>query len=220
MLQWSWKGSSLNPHHEGNPGTLMVSDDRFLLKTLEHWDFGPDATGDILSASTGRHLSSLGPFDLVTADGSIDCQEDPGEQEITVASLLAAETITALASLKRGGNFVLKTFTWFEHSSVSLLYLLSCLFEKVSAVKPVASKEGNSEVYVVCQTFKGLTTDIDIYLWSEYGNQLDVERVPENFIAKVRDASLYFLELQVNYNFSPQHHEQLTQNHIVLDRCN
>jgi cap2 methyltransferase len=177
----------------------MVSDDRFLVRTLDgHWDFGPDATGDILSTKTGRHLSSLGPFDLVTADGSIDCQDDPAEQEITVASLLAAETITALASLKQGGSFVLKTFTWFENSSVSLLYLLCCSFGKVSAVKPVASKEGNSEVYVVCQTFKGLAAETEDALWSIYGNQFFQQNVPEEFIVKVRDASLYFLELQVN----------------------
>jgi cap2 methyltransferase len=198
-LQWSWRASSLNPHHEGNPGTLMVSDDRFLVKTLDHWDFGPDATGDILAAKTGRHLSSLGPFDLVTADGSIDCQDDPGEQEITVASLLAAETVTALASLKQGGNFVLKTFTWFENSSVSLLYLLCCSFGKVSAVKPVASKEGNSEIYVVCQSFKELSKEAEVLLWTDYGNQFHVNYVPENFLTKIRDASLYFLEFQVNF---------------------
>lgn len=178
----------------------MVSDDRFLVKTVDHWDFGPDATGDILSAKTGRHLSSLGPFDLVTADGSIDCQDDPGEQEITVASLLAVETITALKCLQQGGNFVLKTFTWFENSSVSLLYLLCCSFEKVSAVKPVASKEGNSEVYVVCQSFKGLTAEAEIALWTDYGSQYFVDSVPENFIVRVRDASLYFLELQVIFH--------------------
>jgi len=175
----------------------MVSDDRFMLKTLENWDFGPDLTGDILNKKTNQHFGSLGPFDLVTADGSIDCQEDPGEQEATVAALLAAETTAALAALCTGGHFVLKTFTWFENSSVSLLHLLCCSFKKVTAVKPVASKEGNSEVYLVCEHFKGLSFAAADALWGNFGRELSVEHVPECFIERIREASLFFLDLQV-----------------------
>jgi hypothetical protein len=38
----------------------------------------------------------------VTADGSIDCQEDPGEQESLVASLHYCETVSALHILAQG----------------------------------------------------------------------------------------------------------------------
>jgi len=40
----------------------------------------------------------------VTADGSIDCQQDPGEQESLVSSLHYCETVAALHILAQG-NF-------------------------------------------------------------------------------------------------------------------
>lgn len=48
-----------------------------------------------------------------------------------------------------GGSFVLKMFTLFEHSSVSLLYVLFLSFEELHVFKPCTSKEGNSEVYIL-----------------------------------------------------------------------
>jgi cap2 methyltransferase len=38
----------------------------------------------------------------VTADGSIDCQEDPGEQESKVSSLHYCEVVSALHILAKG----------------------------------------------------------------------------------------------------------------------
>ncbi|CAG7688096.1 unnamed protein product, partial [Allacma fusca] len=44
---------------------------------------------------------------------------------------------------------------FFECNSISKLYLLSCFFEEVEVIKPTMSKEGNSEVYIVCRGFAG-----------------------------------------------------------------
>ena len=67
----------------------------------------------------------------VTADGSLNCADNPGEQEATVAHLLYCETVSALLLLKAGGSFVLKTFTTFECHTLCLLYLLACCFSEV-----------------------------------------------------------------------------------------
>ncbi len=67
----------------------------------------------------------------ITADGSIDCQNTPGEQEAVTAHLHFCEAVTALSLLTPGGNFVLKMFTLFEHQSVSLMYLLNTAFREV-----------------------------------------------------------------------------------------
>ncbi|XP_065353011.1 cap-specific mRNA (nucleoside-2'-O-)-methyltransferase 2 [Cloeon dipterum] len=194
--KWRWRATTLNPHYEGNPGLEMVSDDRFIIKTLDNWDFGPDGLGDLKNSETGKHLADLGPFNLVTADGSVDCQDNPGEQENTVASLLACETTTALSALAIGGNFVIKTFTWFEWSSWSLLSLLCHCFEAVTAIKPVCSKEGNSEVYLVCLNFQGLPKDVTSLLWDHYGKPLNVENIPEKISKRILEASTFFNELQ------------------------
>ena len=67
----------------------------------------------------------------MTADGSVDCANDPGEQEVKVAALHYAEVVTALSLLCPGGSLVLKMFTMFEHTSISLVYILCCAFQQV-----------------------------------------------------------------------------------------
>jgi cap2 methyltransferase len=56
----------------------MINDDRFILGSLENWEFGVDNTGDLMNPSNLEQLVArcrhLGDIHLVTADGSIDCQ--------------------------------------------------------------------------------------------------------------------------------------------------
>lgn len=68
---------------------------------------------------------------LVTADGSIDCQENPNQQERTTSALHYDELVVALGVLAPGGSVFLKAFTLFEHSSFSLLYLCGIFFDEV-----------------------------------------------------------------------------------------
>jgi len=85
----------------------MINDDRFMMKTLKNWDFGPDMTGDItnphypdnLACQCGNQLAHL-----VTADGSFDCQDNPNEQENSVSFLHLKEALTALRVLRPGKN--------------------------------------------------------------------------------------------------------------------
>ncbi|KFZ61307.1 Cap-specific mRNA (nucleoside-2'-O-)-methyltransferase 2 [Antrostomus carolinensis] len=156
---WNWVANTLNPYHEANDTLTMIMDDRLIANTLPWWYFGPDNTGDVM---TLKHLTGLQNFvsnmttvHLVTADGSFDCQGDPGEQEALVSPLHYCEAVTALMILGTGGSFVLKMFTLFEHRSINLLFLLNCSFEEVHVFKPATSKAGNSEAYVICVRYMG-----------------------------------------------------------------
>lgn len=44
----------------------------------------------------------------------------------------------------------------FECNTLCHIYFLCCAFDSVKVKKPVTSKQGNSEVYVVCTGYKGL----------------------------------------------------------------
>ena len=44
-------------------------------------------------------------------------------------------------------------FTMFESETVCMMYLLSICFDQLEVFKPATSKEGNSEVYVICLGF-------------------------------------------------------------------
>lgn len=207
---WCWAANTLNPYHEANGGGTTIADDRLIANTLPWWFFGSDNTGNIMIQ---KHLLDMQAFvsnmrqvDLVTADGSFDCQENPDEQEALVASLHYCEVTAALLLLSPGGSFVLKMFTLYEHSSVCLLYLLNCCFHSVSVFKPATSKAGNSEVYVVCLNYdcKEAVRPLLSKLVRNYGPHLaDREAlfprslIPESFLKQHAEVCLYFHTLQV-----------------------
>ncbi|KAF3686390.1 Cap-specific mRNA (nucleoside-2'-O-)-methyltransferase 2 [Channa argus] len=207
---WSWAANTLNPYHEANGGSTTIADDRLIANTLPWWFFGSDNTGNIMIQS---HLLELQAFvsnmrrvDMVTADGSFDCQENPDEQEALVASLHYCEVTAALLLLSPGGSFVLKMFTLYEHSSICLLYLLNCCFHSVNIFKPATSKAGNSEVYVVCLNYdsKDAVRPLLSKLIRNYGPHMANREalfpsalVPESFLKQHEEVCVYFHTLQV-----------------------
>ena len=199
---WDWIGTTLNPYYEGNTTGTMINDDRFILRTMDCWDFGIDDTGDILKPTNLRHFINKydQKIDLVTADGSIDCQKDPARQESLVIDLHLSEIIAALGCLRVGGNFVLKMFTFFEAGTISHLYLLSCVFNQIAVFKPSTSKEGNSEVYVICLSFQGIEKSSLENLVDNFGKGpiFDISDIHADFIKSVENCGRYFMEKQVS----------------------
>lgn len=160
QIKWRWRSTTLNPYYEGNALNEMITDDRFIFHTLDNWLFHKDLTGNLLSLSNIDHMTQRcadefeGGVQLITADGSIDCSAQPDCQEEIVARLFFAEIISALSILSAGGNFVIKKFTLFEACSVSVMFMLNCIFQRVHIYKPATSKRGNSEVYVICLDYQ------------------------------------------------------------------
>ncbi|XP_062356069.1 cap-specific mRNA (nucleoside-2'-O-)-methyltransferase 2 [Cinclus cinclus] len=206
---WNWVANTLNPYHEANDSLMMIMDDRLIANTLPWWYFGPDNTGDVM---TLRHLTGLQSFvsslttvHLVTADGSFDCQGNPGEQEALVSPLHYCETVTALMILGTGGSFVLKMFTLFEHCSINLLFLLNCSFEEVHVFKPATSKAGNSEAYVVCLRYMGRESLHPLLpkMMQNFGTEMVNKALfcqhalPESFLKTHEECCIFFYKYQV-----------------------
>ena len=85
----------------------MIDDDALIQATLQHWHWGEDGSGDIRrannvaaicasAAAMAGDLHTAGAL-LVTADGSVDCQENPNEQ---VPCLLQRVTASKLSSCR------------------------------------------------------------------------------------------------------------------------
>ncbi|CAL7946995.1 unnamed protein product [Xylocopa violacea] len=206
-IQWNWIAMTLNPYYEGNSASAMIDDDRFIRHTLDHWYFGEDSTGNLMNIENlNKLLKVVEPYHdifLITADGSRDCVDVPGEQESILTHLHYCETVTALQLLAAGGSFVLKIFTIFECNTICLIYLLSCCFDNVNIIKPATSKGGNSETYVVCTKYKGPTFIIP-YLEKlkehyEHGPEQAIfskHDIPDAFIEKIIRCSEFFQSQQ------------------------
>ncbi|XP_064462866.1 cap-specific mRNA (nucleoside-2'-O-)-methyltransferase 2-like [Ornithodoros turicata] len=197
-VNWCWYATTLNPYYEGNSTKSTVTDDRLIFNTLGHWYFGRDQTGDVLSPSfcIDDFMKDQELFDLVTADGSVDCQDDPAEQEATVAPLHCAEVAMALKLLAKGGNLVLKMFTFFQSCSACLLFILNCIFEEVHVKKPTCSKPGNSEVYVVCLKLRQNVPDVLSDMLVNGSFRFPLRYLPRDYFAQLYNCARYFKQLQ------------------------
>ncbi|EJD75425.1 hypothetical protein, variant [Loa loa] len=155
-LPWQWYANSLNPHYEWNSSFDMFLDDELITSTYPNWFFGPDNSGNILKW-TDEYISSIaekvGKFSLITADGSVYCQDNPAEQERIIFPLLQKEIDISLSLLQTGGTFIVKMYTSFLNDTITLLSRLLMFFKEVHVIKPSCSKPGNSEVYLLCTSY-------------------------------------------------------------------
>tara|TARA_B100002051_G_scaffold236417_1_gene237491 strand:+ start:618 stop:1580 length:963 start_codon:yes stop_codon:yes gene_type:complete len=119
---------------------------------------GADGSGSLFSADNLERCAREheGTADLVTGDGGFDFSLDFNQQEDASLRLIMAQIAFCLAVQKPGGTFILKVFDTFTQASIDVLYLLSSLYNSVSAAKPSTSRQANSEKYLVCRDYRGL----------------------------------------------------------------
>ena len=99
--------------------------------------------------------------DIFTGDGGIEVNSSLGK-EILNGQLIICEAIIGLSVLKKGGHFVLKTYTFTLPCNIQLLQILSSYFEEFYITKPVTSRVFNTEKYIVGKNFKGIDkTELD-----------------------------------------------------------
>ncbi|KAL8438972.1 hypothetical protein Efla_006917 [Eimeria flavescens] len=216
-LLHSWRATSLNPYFEGCSPLEALDDDGLYRHTERRWILSPDGSGDLRSRRSIEYLwkqltrplqPGLPPFglaDLVTADGSFDVQFDPGRQEELVAPLVYAEVVAALGLLQIHGCAVVKAYALQSHHSFSVLALLSMCFKTVAAVKPLMSRGGNSEVYLLGLDFRGirspllraLTLAVDGFAADRA--IIPREWLPDEFVSECVECARFFTELQAEH---------------------
>jgi 23S rRNA U2552 (ribose-2'-O)-methylase RlmE/FtsJ len=123
--------------------------------------YGDDNTGNLYT-NWNWFIDKVGALDgenidLIVADGGfdVDTSGDYERQEFLTSRLILTECLIGLSLLKKGGSFVVKVFDTVTEISAQTLYILSCCFEKISIFKPVSSRWGNSERYVICWSRHG-----------------------------------------------------------------
>lgn len=129
--------------------------------------YGVDNTGNLYNPNNIEFLRETikegtkdDNIDIVTADGGFDFSNDYINQELMMIRLLYSEIIGAFATLKVNGHFVLKIFDLFHRPTIELINYLTYFFEEVIITKPFSSRPANSEKYIVCKNFKGISDDL------------------------------------------------------------
>lgn len=115
-----------------------------------------------------------------------------------------AEFIASLAILSDNGSILLKMFTFYETSSIAMLYVLSCCFQDLHIFKPATSKEGNSEVYVIGTGYKKHVVSDEFIekMITNFRNEskvlLALKEIPDDFVKEVVEAARFFMNQQVS----------------------
>ena len=174
--------------------------------------YGEDNTGNIYNIDNIESFSKLfnKDADLVTADGGFDFSTNFNKQEQSSLRIIFCEIVTALSIQKKGGAFVCKVYDTYTYVSISFLFLLTCLYEKVSLTKPFTSRPANSEKYLVCQGFKGISPILlkKLHILVKSWNLIDLKgefiykimnnsKIPTSFIDKVLEYNTNYFNHQV-----------------------
>ena len=117
---------------------------------------GADGTGNLLNVDNLKYCYSnyANKMDIITGDGGFDFSIDFNKQESLATNLIFSQICFAIVMQKKGGTFIIKIFDVFTKSSVDLIYILNCLYDKTYITKPHTSRYANSERYIVCRGFK------------------------------------------------------------------
>jgi len=118
--------------------------------------------GDIYDMNTiNSFISNIkGQSQFITADGGFDYSSDFNAQETQSCRIILAEIIICFRLQQLGGNFVCKFFDLFNILTLKLLYILKTFYNTIYIHKPVTSRPANSERYIICKGFKGVSIEI------------------------------------------------------------
>lgn len=163
--------------------------------------YGANEDGNVYDPENIKSFEELireetgGGVHFMMADGGFSVEGQENIQEILSKQLYLAQCLVALSIVRTKGHFVVKLFDLFTPFSVSLIYLMSKCFKKISICKPNTSRPANSERYLVCKWKKPYSDtitrhlfDINKELWKKKDGDMDIlELVPLIVMQNDRD---------------------------------
>nr|WBF70644.1 putative FtsJ-like methyltransferase [Megavirus caiporensis] len=163
-----WYAQTLNPIQND----IALNDHYGLIsKYPKKWIFGDpkiDMSGDITHSQVikyYRYLPELQNIDFMTADAGIKCNPiELNNQELILSKINMGQIICILSCLPKHRSAIFKTFLpMSEPLTISMIYLLSNKFSKITLTKPISSNSSNSEIYIILQDYQGINDqDLEI----------------------------------------------------------
>ncbi|UOT91767.1 Methyltransferase [Aratus pisonii nudivirus] len=136
---------------------------------------------------------------FVLADGGVDFKGQENFQEYIMRDLCLAQMLMGMMILKPSGFMICKYFDTFSKYMLSVLFLLKSVFKGMIVCKPVSSKAGNAEKYIL---FKDYQPNADLVEYFERILNLDKsERDKINNLVKIEDNhEFYNSMMKINKN--------------------
>ena len=156
--------------------------------------YGADGTGDLYNLKNILYLQQIfkdNKCSLITADGGFDFSLDFNNQEKMSYRIIYCEIVCALAIQIEGGNFVCKIFDIHTEFTAKLLYILLNHYREVYICKPKTSRSANSEKYIICKNYKGISHFFLRRLmelvdkWDKTTDKLNFVKMNSNFMKQI-----------------------------------
>ena len=162
-VKFDWRASSLVVK-EGTSNKINALDDQYGLweKNRDKWLMSDTNDGNMTVVENILAYEKIigTSCDLYTHDAGIDVSDDFNLQEYKNMKIHLGCALAGFVSLKFGGNFVAKQYTFFETFTIDLILIYASLFDEFYICKPTASGPSNSEIYLVGLGFRGLPKSI------------------------------------------------------------
>lgn len=198
-FEWTWWASS----YIGSPKDFLQDSYELYKNYPDHWIMNETYNGDVMNIEFQKYISRKigGTVDLYTADLGFGF-EDENNQELLQARANLGQIISGLVSLATGGVLVTKQYTIFEPISISVIAVISPLFDEFFILKPVTSRELNSETYLFGRGFKGLPDNIRTLLYKKLDSYtheplIPMEDINPGIMNSIYESSATLAKLQI-----------------------
>jgi 23S rRNA U2552 (ribose-2'-O)-methylase RlmE/FtsJ len=191
---------SLNRNHSKYSKYNLPSYNQHVLEKNVLTYKGVDDSGDICNLETCDKLQAIinKKVDLITADGGFDEGDDFNNKEKLHYNLIMYEIYYCLRMQAIGGTCMIKFFDMFTEPTMQMVYILCKYYTSVYIYKPLTSRPTNSEKYLVCKGFKGITREtLDTFTEClEQSKETFNVRVPESFKREFEEKTINFVKAQ------------------------
>ncbi len=178
----------------------------------QNWMIDGNGNGNLKNINTLNYYlncESMYDINLIICDGEIKIHSSKFTELEGFASLTTfVQIYTMLHLLSKDGSTIIKLFLpLVESMTISILYLLSCVFECVKLVKPVTSYSNSSEIYCVCKKYYGFDSISDniknrlekiYYKYDVMDSIFPMDFIDTNFIDQLCQTSNLFVNRQIN----------------------
>jgi len=139
---------------------------------------------------------------FITADGGFDWKNE-NVQEQEAFKLIFSQIVMAIKIQAKGGHFVCKFFETFSKTSIKFISILKSFYKNVYIVKPLTSRQSNSEKYLICMNFSG-------------ENSSKIKMLNTILIQTFKNNKLNLVDIFPDFNTSEQFDQIITKSNTII----